>query len=193
MKSNICPFAVVFILVLAFSACASPPIEEMQKAEDAVTRAENDADAVTYAGNLVIHARDALTRMQSEADSKRYDVAKEFATEAINNAERAIAEGQAAKERSKAEAGALLDSVQTSLTETSNAIDNARTVQNIQLDFDALAQDKDEAHETYDEARQSFQDGDNPDAIAKGQAARDILSDINTKVNEAAFDTSRKQ
>jgi hypothetical protein len=193
MKRNICTFAAVFILVLAFFACASPPLEEMQKAEDAVTRAENDADAVTYAGNLVIHARDALTRMQSEADSKRYDVAKQFAAEAISNAEKAIAEGQSAKERSKAEAGALLDSVQNSLAETSSAVDNARNVPDIQLDFDALAQETDEAHETYGEARQSFQDGDNPDAIAKGQAARDLLSDINTKVNEAAFDTSRKQ
>jgi uncharacterized protein (DUF305 family) len=193
MKRNICALAAVFILVLAFSACASPPIEEMQKAEDAVTRAENDADAVAYAGNLVTHARDALTRMQSEAESKRYDVAKEFAAEAIRNAERAISEGQSGKERSKAEAGALLDSVQNSLAETSNAIDNARNVPNIQLDFDALTQDTGEAHETYGEARQSFQDGDNPDAIAKGQAARDLLSDINAKVNEAAFDTSRKQ
>ena len=193
MKRNIYALAAVFILVLAFSACASPPIEEMQKAQDAVTRAENDADAVTYAGNLVTHARDSLTRMQSEADSKRYDAAKEFAAEAINSAERAITEGQSAKERSKAEAGALLDNVQNSLAETSNAIDNARNIPDIQLDFDALAQDKDEAHETYGEARQSYQDGDNPDAIAKGQAVRDILSDINTKVNEAAFDTSRKQ
>ena len=193
MKRIINTLAVVFVLVLAFSACAAPPIEEMQKARDAVIRAENDADAVTYAGNLIIHARDALTRMQSELDSKRYDMAKEFAIEAINNAEKAIAEGQSAKERSKTEAGALLDSVQNTLAETSNAIDNARNVPNIQLDFDALAQETDGAHETYNDARQSFQDGDNPDAIAKGQAARDLLSDINTKVNEAAFDTSRKQ
>jgi hypothetical protein len=178
---------------LAFSACATPPTEEMQKAQDAVIRAENDADAVTYAGNLVIRARDALTRMQSEADSKRYDAAKEFAAEAISNAERAISEGQSAKDRSGSEAAALLDSLQSLLAETQNTINRARNVPNIILDFNALNQDMEQAHRIYDEARQSFQAGNNLDAVAKGQSVRAILSDINTRINEAAFETSRKQ
>jgi hypothetical protein len=191
MKKIIYSFTVVFILVL--SACASPPTEEMQRAQDAVIMAESDVDAVTYAGNSIIRARDALTRMQSEADSKRYGAAKEFAAEAINNAERAIAEGQSVKERSRAEAAVLLDSLQNLLAETSNALNNARGVPNILLDFDALTQDMDEVRITYDEARQSFQAGNNPDAIAKGQAVRSLLSDINSRVNNAAFATSEKQ
>ena len=193
MKRIISTFAVVFMLVLAFSACAAPPIEEMQKAQDAVIRAENDADAVAYAGNLVIRARDALTRMQSEADSKRYDTAKEFAAEAISNAEKAISEGQAAKGRSKTEAATLLDSLQGLLAETLNAINNARNVPNILLDFDALARDMDAARGTYEEARQSFQAGNNPDAIAKGQTVRALLADINARISGAAIATSRKQ
>jgi hypothetical protein len=131
--------------------------------------------------------------MQDEADSKNYDTAKEFAIEAINSANRAIADGQSAKDRSKAEASSLLNSVQSSLTETSNAIDNAKNVPDIQLDFDALTQKTDEARDTYGEAQQSFQDGNNQDAIAKGQSVRGQLSDINTEINEAAFDTSRKK
>jgi hypothetical protein len=193
MKRIINAICVAFVFALAISACSAPPTEEMQRARDAVTRAENDADAVAYAGNTVVHARDALTRMQDEADSKNYDTAKEFAIEAINSAEKAIADGQAAKERSKTEASTLLDSVQNSLAETSNAINNARNVPDIQLDFDALTQDTDDARQTYGEAQQSFEDGNNPDAIAKGQDARGQISDINTKINEAAFDTSRKQ
>jgi hypothetical protein len=193
MKRIISTLTVVFIVVLVLSACAAPPMEEMQKARDAVFRAENDADAVAYAGNLVIRARDALTRMESEADSKRYDAAKEFAAEAINNAERAVAEGQSAKERSRSEAAALLDALQNLLTETQSAINAARGVPNILLDFNALAQDMEQALRIYDEARQSFQAGDYRDAAAKGQSVRSLLSDINTRINEAAFDTSRKQ
>jgi len=193
MKSIINAICAAFVFTLAISACAAPPTEEMQRARDAVTRAENDADAVAYAGNTVVHARDALTRMQDEADSKNYETAKEFAIEAINSAEKAIADGQSAKERSKTEASALLDSVQNSLAETSNAINNAKNVPDIQLDFNALTQGTDEARGTYNEAQQSFQDGNNPDAIAKGQSARGQLADINTTINEAAFDTSRKQ
>jgi len=193
MKRIINTLAVVFIMVLAFSACATPPLEEMQKARDAVTRAENDVDAVTYAGNLIIRARDALTRMESEVENKRYDTAKEFAAEAISNAERAISEGQSAKDRSRSEAAALIDSLQKSLTDTQNAINRARSVPNILLDFDALTQDMDQARQIYDSARQSFQAGNNLDAVAKGQSVRALLSDINTRINEAAFDTSRKQ
>jgi len=191
MKKIIKTIIVVFVLYIF--ACAAPPLEEMQRARDAVTRAENDADAVTYAGNSIVRARDALTRMQDEADSKNYDTAKEFAIEAINNAEKAIADGQSAKERSKAEASALLESLQSLLPETSNAINNAKGVPNILLDFNALTQDFEGASRVDDEAEQSFQDENYQDAVTKGQAARFILSDINTRINEAAFDTSRKQ
>jgi hypothetical protein len=131
--------------------------------------------------------------MQSEADSKQYETAKEFAAEAINNAERAIADGQSIKERSRAEAAALLDSLQSLLAETLGTINNARGVPNILLDFGVLTQDLDEANKAYDEARQSFQAGNYQDAITKGQAARAFLSNINTMISDAAFDTSRKQ
>jgi hypothetical protein len=190
MKKLICA---AFIMVLALSACTSPPTEEMQRAQDAVIRAESDADAVTYAGNSLVRARDALTRMQDEADNKRYDVAKQFAAEAINNAERAIAEGQAAKGRSRTEASSLLDGLPGLLTETQNTINNAKDVPNIPLDFDALTQDFDQAAGVFDEAQQNLQAGNNLEAAANGQSARGLLSDINTRINEAAFDTSRKK
>jgi len=193
MKKIINAISVVFIFALVVSACSAPPTEEMQKARDAVTRAESDADAVAYAGNSIVRARDALTRMESEADSKNYDTAKEFAAEAINNAERAIADGQSAKERSRSEAAALLDSLQSLIAETLSAINNARSVPNILLDFDVLTQDMDEARRAYDEARQSFQAGNYQDTVTKGQTARAFLSSINTMISDAAFITSRKQ
>ena len=193
MKKIINTLNMVFIIALAVSACASPPTEEMQKAQDAVTRAESDADAVTYAGNSIIRARDALTRMQSEADSKRYDSAKEFANEAIKNAEKAISDGKSVKERSKTEAATLIESLQTLFAETSNAVNNAKSVPNILLDFGAIARDMDDARETLEDIRQSFQAGNNLDVIAKGQAVRALLSEINARINGAAIATSRKQ
>jgi hypothetical protein len=79
------------------------------------------------------------------------------------------------------------------LAETQSAIDNARNVPNILLDFNTLNKDMDQAREIYDEAQESFQAGNNLDAIAKGQSDRALLSDINARINNAAFDTSRKQ
>ena len=184
------PAIIIFSLILA--ACSLPPTEEMNRALDAVTRAENDANAVAYAPNALIRAREALTRMQSEADAKRYDAAKNHAFEAISNAERAIADGKTGLARARDEAMSLINSLSGPLAETAGAINAARQVQNIQLDLDALSRDMGFARRTYDDARQSFQDDNYMDAIARAQAVRSILSGINARINEAAQATTRK-
>ena len=81
------------LLIILLAACAAPPTEEMERAQDAVARAENNANAVRYASNTLVRARDALGRMQIEADARRYDAARSLAAEAIELAERAIDEG----------------------------------------------------------------------------------------------------
>ena len=184
-------FPVVLALILA--ACATPPTEDMNRAQDAVTRAENDADAVAYAPNSLIRARDALTRMQSEADAKRYDSAKSYASEAISNAETAIADGQAGAARAREEAANLVNGLSVPLAETTNALNTAREADDINLDYNALSGDLDTAHRTYDDAQQSLGANDYPDAIAKGQNVRSILTDINSSINNAAQAASRKQ
>ena len=211
----------VLVLTLILAACATPPTEEMNRAHDAVIRAENDTDAVAFAPNILIHARDALTRMETEANAKRYDAAKEFASEAINSAERAIAEGRAARargagaisnveaavavesvtevniaeesaarEREREEALNLINSLSGPLEETAQAVNAAR---GLQLDFNALLTDLDLARRIYDEARQDIQVNNFEGAVSKGQTVRSILSDINTRLTEAARAASRKQ
>ena len=191
MFKSIFPAIIVFGLILA--ACAMPPTEEMNRAQDAVIRAENDADAVKYAGNTLIRASDALTRMQSEADAKRYDAAKNYAAEAITNAERAIADGKTGAARAKDEATLLLNSLPGPLAETASALSAARQVKNINLDFEALSGDLDSARRTYGEAQQNLAANNYRDAIIKGQSVRSALSDINARISEAAVETSRKQ
>ena len=183
----------VFTFALILAACSTPPTEEMNRAYDAVIRAENDANAVLYAPNILIRARDALVRMEAEVDAKRYDAAKNFAAEAVSNAERAIAEGRAGAERAREEAANLINSLSGPLEETSNAVGTAGGMEGLELDFDTLLDDLDLTHQTYNEARQNL-DADNfPDAIAEGQAVRSLLSDINAQLTEAALAASRKQ
>ena len=183
---------IVFVLGW-ICACSTPPKEEMEKAHDAVTRAENDADAVTYASNTLVRARDALTRMQNEADAKRYDSAKTYAAEAVNSAERAISEGKAGAARAKQEAENLVNSLPGSLAETANALNAAWNAEKVQLDFAALTVDLEQARRTYDDARVSLQASNYRGAISQGQNVRSILSDINTRITEAAQVLSRKQ
>ncbi|MDR0497869.1 MAG: DUF4398 domain-containing protein [Treponema sp.] len=182
----------VILLGLALNACTAPPVDDMNRARDAVIRAENDADAVAYAPNTLVRARDALVRMESEADAKRYDAAKNFAAEAISNAEKAIADGKTGLERAREEASRLINSLRDLLAETSAAI-NAVRENNMQLDFNALSRDLDTARRTYDEALQSFQANNFLDAIDKAQTVRSLLSSINVRMTETAQAESRKQ
>jgi hypothetical protein len=183
----------LIVIAFGFAACTAPPTEEMNRAHDAVIRAENDADAVTYAGNTLIRARDALVRMQDEADAKRYEEAKKYAAEAISNAEKAIADGKSGAERAREEATAVLNSLQGLIAETLSAINSARDVPNLQTDFDSITRNMDLARMNNDEAWSSFRADNFSDAIAKGHTVRSTLAEINSRLNVAAQDTIRKQ
>ena len=181
------------VLIMILAACATPPTEEMNRAKDAVTRAESDANAVAYAPTALTLARDALTRMQNESDAKRYEAAKNFAEEAIRNAERAIAEGRSGAGRAKEEAESLINSLPPQLAETSNSLNAAKEVQGIQLDFAVLQADLESAYRTYDDARQSLQVQNYTDAIMHGQTVRSVLAGINGRLTGGAVVASRKQ
>jgi vacuolar-type H+-ATPase subunit I/STV1 len=165
----------------------------MENAASAVTRAENDPDAVLYAEGTLSRARDALNRMRSEAESKRYDAAKSFAAEAISAAEKAITDGRAAAGRAQEEAASLLRQVKTSLEETGKSLENAKTVANIDLDFNALDQDYDSARRTTAQAEVSMAGNNYQDSADKSRAARGILSGVNTRIAGAAAGVSRKK
>ncbi|MCL2232655.1 MAG: DUF4398 domain-containing protein [Treponema sp.] len=188
--------SIVLSALLAFglmlSACATPPVEEMDRAHDAVIRAESDVNAVNYAANTLIRARDTLTRMQSEADARRFDAARDFAAEAVNLAERAIIEGRAGAVRARDEAASLLNNLSAPLAEITNAVNAAEQASTLDLDFNALAEDLDLARRSYNNARQSLALDNYGDAIALGQNARAILTEINGKLNEAVHLAARK-
>ena len=193
MKRTIALITVFLISGLIFTACTQPPTEEMNRAQDAVARAENDVNAVTYAGNYLIRARDALTRMKIEADAKRYEAAKNFASEAVNSAQRAIEEGRTGAQRAREEAANLVGSLTVPMAETSGALSTAQEFEDIILDFETLLNELDLAQSSYDEARQSLTEDNFQDAVTNGENARSLLADINGKITEAAGTISRKQ
>jgi hypothetical protein len=165
----------------------------MNNAAAAVTRAENDADAVTYAGNVLVRARDTLTRMQIEADAKRYDAARALAAEAISAADKAIADGRAGAERARSEASNLVSGLRAPLAETESAINAAREVKNIKLDFDALGRDFEGARNAAGEAERALLAANYQNAREKALAVRSTLGDINMQISDATRAASRKQ
>ena len=192
MKKLYLIISAILIFMWVFAACATPPVDDMNRAQDAVLRAENDANAVNYASHTLLQARDALARMQAEADSRRYDAARALATEAINHAERAIADGRAGAARAREEAENVIRNLDELMAQTATAISNARRVP-LQVDFDAISREMDLAERALDETRQSFAAGNYRDVVSRGQIIRSILSDINSRLVEAVQATSRKQ
>ncbi|MFP3043910.1 DUF4398 domain-containing protein [Treponema primitia] len=195
MNNKRIPFILITVLALSvfLSACAKPPTEEMDNATAALTRAENDPDAVAYGSSSIIRARDALANMKSEAAAKRYDAAKTYAQEVINATERAISDGKAGAQRARDEASNLLTGVRASLGETQKNIDAAKGVKNIQLDFDSINGDFNTAKTQTDQAQTALNTGDYPGSSSKSQSARSLLGNINTKITQASIATSRKK
>ena len=193
MKRIFFTISVFFVIGLIFISCATPPTDEMNKAHDAVTQAENDVDAVRYAGNVLIRARETLTKMQEEVNAKRYDTAKNFAAEAINLAEKAIADGRNAAARARNEAQSLHSSLVTPMAETASVLEAAKEVDDLEIDVDVLSEEMDGALLAYEEAGQDIEDENFEESLMKSQQVRSTLADINGVITEAAVELSRKQ
>ncbi|MDR2479638.1 MAG: hypothetical protein LBD48_10045 [Treponema sp.] len=193
MKTIHAGFVCITVLIcLVMGGCAKPPTEEMNKAVEAVTRAENDADAVMYAGNTLARALDALKRMQSEADSKRYDAAKTYAAEAVTAAEKAIADGRAGAARAREEAAALVAGLRPAIAETEQGISAARSA-GLPLDFVNMGQELDGVRRSTDQAEVALAGDQYQDALEKGRNARAGLNDIDQQLSSAVMAVSRKK
>jgi flagellin-specific chaperone FliS len=180
-------FCIVSVLVLG---CAKPPVEEMDRAREAVFKAGNDANVVKYAPGTLTRARDAMKRMDTEADAKNYEAAKNYAAEAIAAAEKAIADGKSGAQRAGMEADSIIAGLRVEIEETTKNVASARYSQ-LALDYDAIDKTIVNAHNTTDQAEIDQVMGRTQDAQDKVKKVRSDLSDINQKIANTA--TVRKK
>jgi len=181
----------IFCILLALLiGCDKPPVEEMDNAREAVFRAENDPNAVLYAGPALVRARTSLQRMQEEADNKRYDAARTHAEEAIAMAERAILDGRLGASRIGDDSAAFVSNLRPEIEETERNVNGARYSQ-LALDYNALDKEIINAHESADRAEASQANGRYQEAMDIARGVRADLSSINSRVAGAA--TSRKK
>ena len=185
-------FFFLFIVLFFILGCAHPPEEEMQNAREAVFRAENDANAVQYAGQTLSRARDAIRSMDAEAESKRFDSAKTFAAEAIAAAERAVAEGRTGADRTRtesdmarAEADSLVSGLRAEIEQTSSNIASAQYAR-VALDYDSLDRSIINAHNTTDRAEADQAAGRYQQAADNARAVRLDLANINQMIANAS-------
>jgi vacuolar-type H+-ATPase subunit D/Vma8 len=183
---------IFFILIAVVFSCAKPPLTEMQNAREAVFRAEADENAAMYAPSVLARARDSLRRMQVEADSKRYDAAKTHAQEAIDAANKAIADGKAASSKTKDEAEAMLSGLRPALEEAGRNINGAR-YSLLNLDYNQLNRELASAGDYTDQAEADQAEGNYQNALDNGRRARSSISGINEKITGAATASSAKK
>jgi hypothetical protein len=182
----------LIIPAMYVTGCAKPPTEEMNKAADAVTRAENDNNAVTYAGNSIARAKDSLARMYKEADAKRYDAALAYANEAIAAAERAINEGRTGAASAREDAANLLSQLKPLIAETEQGI-NAAIAAGLPIDVESVTDEFDTANRNADQAQTAFAVSRFQETIDKGRAARSGLDNINKQLSVSAMAVTRKK
>jgi uncharacterized membrane protein YccC len=183
----------VFIAASLLTGCAKPPVEEMNNAIAAVSRAENDPDVVNYAANALARAREALSQMQTEADAKRYDNAKRFAADAQTLAEKAISDSRAAAQRIREEADNAIRSMQSAISETEQTLSNARRSRPAGVDINRLDQDFASARNTADQAVIAQTESRYREAIDKSQTVRSALSAITSSLSQTVISRSRKK
>jgi hypothetical protein len=183
---------VLLVSLVFITSCARPPIDEMNEAEEAVARAENDPDAVTYSGSLITRAQDALALMYEEADAKRYDSAINYANEAIELADRAINEGLTASLRARQEALAAVSAVRPQILETESRIETAKAA-DLPLDFNSIDSEFDATRRTYDQAQSAVSASRYQEAVFLSNNVRAGLNGINQKLGSSVMAVSRKK
>jgi hypothetical protein len=165
----------------------------MEAAEAAFTRAENDPDAAIYAEPTLLRAREALSRMRSEAEAKRYDSAKSYAAEVVAASEKAINDGRAGALRARQEAASLVSALKDSIGETENILDNARSVEDLDVDFENLERGLESARQDTAAAENAVAGGKPGEALEKGRNAQGTLGDIMTELSAGARAGARKK
>jgi hypothetical protein len=186
-------FLMIFVAAASLSGCAKPPVEEMNNAIAAVSRAENDPDVVNYAANALARAREALSQMQAEADAKRYDTAKRLAADTQALAEKAMSDSRTAALRVREEADVAIRAMQSAIAETDQTLSNARRSNPAGVNVNNLEQDFANARATADQAVIAQTESRYREAIEKSQTVRASLSAISSSLSQTVIAASRKK
>jgi len=184
---------VLLVSLALMTGCSKgEPTEEMNKAEEAVARAENDPDAVSYSGNLIAQAKESLARMYEEADAKNYDSVLDYAANAITFSQRAIDEGRSAATRKRDEANNIISGLRSQIQETGQRINTAKAA-DLPLDFGSIDSDFNSAQRTFDQAQSAMSGSRYQEAIFLSNSVRASLNAVNQKLGNAAMEVSRQK
>ena len=171
--------------LLCIVSCSKPPQPEIDAAKEALTRASQNDDIITYAPDSLRAAQEAMSALDAEVAaqshrsvlSRSYENAKSLAAAAIDAARKAQDDAVSAKQQVARAAAALVDDLTASIPGFELKIWTARRVPRIKLDLIApLAFVPDQVRSIAADAAKDIAGGAYAAAKAKLLAAKDLLS-----------------
>jgi hypothetical protein len=183
---------VALIGTVVITACAKPPTEEMEAARTAVARAENDPDVALYAVSTLARAREALSSMEAEALAKRYESARNYAAEAVSNAEKAITSARSAMTRAREDAANAMNALSNAITETDTAVTQGKSSK-LALDWNQIDRDFEDAQTIAGEAEAAEANNRYRNVVELANTARTTLSAITSQISGASLAQTRKK
>jgi len=190
--SHAARIALVTITVVAVAACAQPPEEEMAAARQAVERAEANSDVSRYAPETIQEARQLLSDMEAAAENEEYESALSLADDARNTADQAVQDAEAAKAAARDRAQQAVATAGEALEEALTALNDARDVSGIDLDFQATAGELAAADDAVTAAESHLNGEQYPEAENTAEEARSLISDTMRHISNAVRAASSK-
>lgn len=184
---------VVLVGLAMVMGCAKPPQEQIDSAKQAIENART-AGAADYAPNSLADAENAMQQLETElaAQEKKFALLRSYknstamATTAVQTAERAVADAQAGKERTRGEAEMLITQAKTAMEEANGMLATAPAGKGSQMDIEMMKADLAGVATTLAEAEAAFQAESFMQAKAKAEAAMSAASSVKSAVEQAA-------
>jgi hypothetical protein len=176
------------LLALGLVACASPPQQEIDAANQALETAKT-AGAETYAKESYAAAQQAKDALDAELQAqdgklfKSYTSARELATQAADAARKAESDAVAGKEAASQAAQSAIDGAQAALDGAAQALETAPTGKDNKADVEAMKADVEGLRQTLEEARNEF-------ASENFVQAQELATQVATRAGEISSDVT---
>jgi hypothetical protein len=187
--------SIIFVALfcgLIFAGCSSAPTEEINATKAAMSSMQTD-DVRDYAPESMKAAEDEMSKALAEVQtqdgkfmlSRSYKQASEMLKSAKDLAEKATAEAEANKAKSKVEAETAVAELPQLIEEAKTALAKAPKGKDTKADLEAMQNDLKIAEESQSEASQAISQEKYKDALAKAASAKEKASAIIEQVKQA--------
>jgi hypothetical protein len=192
MKKSLLIAITALFCGLIFAGCSSAPTEEINATKAALSAAQTD-DVRDYAPESLKAADDEMSKALAEVQtqdgkfmlSRNYKQASEMLKSAKDLAEKATADAEANKAKSKAEAETAIAELPQLIEEARTALAKAPKGKDTKADIEAMQNDLKIAEESQSEASQAISQEKYKDALAKAASAKEKASSIIEQVKQA--------